>query len=110
MGSVRFGARAGLWLILAIGYGLMLWLNLPGHLSLDSVLALHEGRTGVRESWAPALFAWTVGSTDRLVSGTSLYLVLSGFLLFGVWGAMAMLRPRTFWWASPVCGGCDPDT
>ena len=102
MGSVRFGARAGLWLILAIGYGLMLWLNLPGHLSLDSVLALHEGRTGVRESWAPALFAWTVGSTDRLVSGTSLYLVLSGFLLFGVWGAMAMLRPRTSWWASPV--------
>ena len=41
-------ARWTLWLILLGAFALMLKLNLPGHMTVDSVLALHEGRFGVR--------------------------------------------------------------
>jgi len=99
MGGVRFGARHAYWLLLAAGYGLVLYWNLPGHLSVDSVLALHEGRFRVRETWNPAIFGWLLGRADSVVPGTALAVAVSAALLFGGLAALACLRPRTTWLA-----------
>ncbi|HEY0647253.1 hypothetical protein [Phenylobacterium sp.] len=97
--------RAAYWLILAVGLGMMLRLNMPGHLSVDSILALREGRLGIRETWNPAIFGWLLGVTDRIWPGGGLVVVLDGVLLFGAWGALALLRPRASWLAPLVAAG-----
>lgn len=86
-------------LVLAAGFALVLWLNLPGHMSYDSVIALAQGRTGLRETWAPATIAWLLGVCDRLVRGTSLYLALVAAVLFLALWSLRSLRPRTSWLA-----------
>lgn len=86
-------------LVAAAAFGLMLRLNWPGHLSVDSVLGLHEGRFGVRETWNPAIFGWLLGVLDRIVPGGGLVGVLNGVLLFGAWAALARLRPQASWLA-----------
>jgi hypothetical protein len=88
-------------MVLIGGFLLMLAANLPGHLSLDSVVALHEGRTGVRETWAPAVVSWILGRFDEVLSGTGLYVAASGALLYGSLLALRGLRPRTSW-AAPA--------
>lgn len=103
--STSAAARWVLWLVLAVGGLAMLRLNLPGHLSVDSVLALHEGRFGVRTTWNPAIYGWLLGILDRVVRGTSLVVILSGLCLFGSWAALAQLRPRTSWLAPAVALG-----
>lgn len=98
-------ARWTLWLVLAAAFALMLRLNLPGHLSVDSVLALHEGRFGVRETWNPAIFGWLLGVSDRLHPGAAGVVILSGLMLFGGLAGLAALRPRTSWWAPVLAVG-----
>ena len=83
----------------------MLKLNLPGHLTVDSVLALHEGRFGVRTTWNPAFFGWLLGLLDRIHTGTALAVGLFGVLLFGSWTLLPALRPRTSWLAPIVALG-----
>lgn len=92
-------------LALAVGHVLMLRLNLPGHLSVDSVLGLHEGRFGVRETWNPAIYGWLLGLADRITPGTAAIVILNGVLLFGAWAALAALRPRISWLAPLVALG-----
>ena len=92
-------ARWALRLVLASALIAMLVLNWPGHMSVDSVLALHEGRFQVRETWNPAIFGWLLGILDGLHPGGSLATVLSGVLLFGSWMLLPFLRPRTTWLA-----------
>ena len=92
-------ARWLLWLILLAALVGMLLLNWPGHMSVDSVLALREGRFGVRETWNPAIFGWLLGILDSVRPGGSLMTVLNGLLLFGSWMALPALRPRTTWLA-----------
>ena len=48
-------------LILALGFVAVLVANLPGQLSYDSVLQLHDGRTGAYNSWHPPIMAWLLG-------------------------------------------------
>jgi len=98
-------ARWTLRLILFAAFALMLKLNLPGHLTVDSVLALHEGRFGVRTTWNPAFFGWLLGVLDRIHAGTALAVVLSGALLFGGWALLPATRPRTSWLAPLVALG-----
>ena len=95
-------ARWTLRLVLLGALLLMLRLNLPGHLTVDSVLALHEGRFGVRTTWNPAFFGWLLGVLDRIRPGTELAVVISGVLLFGAWALLPVLRPRTSWLAPIV--------
>jgi len=92
-------ARWTLRLILLGALILMLRLNLPGHLTVDSILALHEGRFGVRTTWNPAFFGWLLGVLDAIHPGTALAVGLSGVLLFGAWALLPSLRPRTSWLA-----------
>jgi hypothetical protein len=106
--TLRPTGSAALWAlrILLLGaFVLMLRLNLPGHLTVDSVLALHEGRFGVRTTWNPAFFGWLLGVLDRIHTGTALAVVLSGGLLFGAWALLPSLRPRTSWLAPVVALG-----
>ncbi|MBX3482736.1 hypothetical protein [Phenylobacterium sp.] len=103
--ALKSPARWVLWLVLVAGYLLMLRLNLPGHLSVDSVLALHEGRFGVRTTWNPAIFGWLLGALDRITPGTALVVALSGGLLFGGWLLLSLSRPRTAWLAPLVALG-----
>lgn len=101
-------ARLAPWaygVVMAGAFGLMLRLNLPGHLSVDSVLALHEGRFHARETWNPAIYGWLLGQFDSVHRGTALAVVASGLLLFGGWWAMAALRPRVSWLAPLVALG-----
>lgn len=98
-------ARIAAWLVLAGGYAAMLWQDFPGHMSVDSIIELHEGRFHVRENWGPAIYAWLLGVFDRLSPGTGLYLVVSGLLLFGAWASLPQLRRRAAWWLAPVAAG-----
>lgn len=100
--SRSVGAREAAWLVVAAGYILMLWQNLPGHLSVDSVIELHEGRFHVRETWGPAIFPFILGVFDRISPGTALYLIVSTLLLYGGWAALPALRRRASWWFVPV--------
>jgi hypothetical protein len=87
---------------LALGAGLLLSLaaNLPGHLSLDSVVALTEARTGVRQTWAPPIASWVLKPFDALVPGTGLYVAATTAILFGSLMWLSRLRPRASWWAA----------
>lgn len=98
-------ARWTLRLILLGALVLMLKLNLPGHLTVDSVLALHEGRFGVRTTWNPAFFGWLLGVLDGIHTGTALAVGMVGVLLFGAWALLPSLRPRTSWLAPIVALG-----
>jgi hypothetical protein len=102
--SARAGSlpRWAYWATLAFGLALVLKLNLPGHMTVDSVLALREGRLQVRDTWNPAIFGWLLGVFDSLWRGPALSVTTGAVLLFGAWAAMAGLRPRTSWLAPVV--------
>lgn len=85
--------------ILLAGFAGLLAINLPGHLTVDSIIALAQGRSGVRETWAPAAFAWALGAADRLRAGTGLYVAAASAVLFASLLSLPTLRPRTAWTA-----------
>ena len=86
--------------IVMLGGLALLWrLNAPGHMSVDSVLALHEGRFHARETWNPAIFGWLLGQADSLVTGQALAMGVGAAILFTAWAALASLRPRASWLA-----------
>jgi len=84
-----------------MGLGLLLTLaaNVPGQMSLDSVVALIEARTGVRQTWAPAVSSWLLKPFNHLVGGTGLYVTASAALLFFSLMSLTRLRPRSTWLA-----------
>jgi hypothetical protein len=88
--------------VLIVGLLFMLGASLPGHLSYDSLAQLHEGRTGVRATWGPAMYAWLLGFFDEMVPGTGLYVVASAGLFFGSLSSLRALRPQVSWWAPLV--------
>jgi hypothetical protein len=90
-------ARHALRVVLAAGLLLMLGVNLPGHLSYDSVAQLYEGHFHIRETWGPAIYAWVLGVFDAIIPGTALYVVASGLLFFASLAGLAALRSRVTW-------------
>ncbi|MDB5425041.1 MAG: hypothetical protein JWQ29_2457, partial [Phenylobacterium sp.] len=92
-------AAAAYRIVVAGGLLLVLAANLPGHMTLDSVVAMIEGRTGVRQTWAPAVSSWILGLFDGLVAGTGLYVTATAALLFLSLMSLPGLRPRTTWLA-----------
>lgn len=85
--------------VLIAGLLFMLGANLPGHMSYDSLAQLSEGRSGVRATWGPVMYAWLLGVFDEIVPGTGLYVVASAFVLFASLSSLRALRPRVSWWA-----------
>jgi len=96
MTSEGLRGRSFRWVV-AAGLLLSLAANLPGHMSVDSVIALEEARSGVRQTWAPAAFSGVLHLFDALLAGTGLYVTASSAVLFGSWMALPGLRPRTAW-------------
>ena len=81
--------------VLVVWFAAMLWLNGPGHLSVDSLIQLHESRSGVIESYNPVFATVLFGVLDAL-GGPRLLVVSSSLMLLA--GLMALLpgaqRPR----------------
>lgn len=103
--QLRFGAREAAWLALVVGFGIMLVESFPGHMSVDSVIELHEGRFHLRENWGPAIYPWILGLFDRISPGTGLYMIVSALMLYGAWAALPQLRGRASWWLVPLALG-----
>jgi len=97
--SRKLDVRAGYLAVLLAGYAAVLIANLPGHLTYDSLLELYEGRSRIRQTWAPSFYAWVLGVFDRLWSGAGLYVTASALLLFVALASFAWLRPRLTGWA-----------
>jgi hypothetical protein len=98
----RNGGGAGAAFRIVMGAGLLLTLaaNVPGQMSLDSVVALTEARTGVRQTWAPAISSAILKPFDNLVAGTGLYVTASAALLFLSLMSLPRLRARSTWIAA----------
>ena len=94
------GARIAYVLALVAGWAAMLAVDLPGHLTLDSLYELYEGRFRVRQSWAPSFYAWVLGVFDKLAPGTGLYVAVSGLLLTGALASFVWLRGRASGWGA----------
>lgn len=77
----RLGIAPTVWL-LAAGFVLCAAVNLPGHLSYDSIMQLNEGRRGFYANWHPPMMSWILGVLDAIVPGTALFVILDAALLF----------------------------
>ena len=91
-GLYRGIAMTGLVLILAV--------NLPGHMTTDSVIQLAEGRADAQRSFNPAFMSWLLGRLDSLLAGTSLFVALNAGAFFASLIALSRLAPRTHWLAA----------
>jgi hypothetical protein len=86
------------WLaVVAAAYVLIVRLNFPGHMSVDTVISLAEGRSGVRIVFGPPMFSSILAFFDRIAAGSAAYLTVVPLLLVGAWAAMPGLRPRVSW-------------
>jgi hypothetical protein len=83
--------------VLTAGGAAALALSWPGHLSFDSIVQLHDGRSGYYHSWHPPIMAWLLGVGDALLPGTGLYVLFVTVLLFGALFALAWIRARVSW-------------
>jgi hypothetical protein len=93
------GGKAGAGFRIAMAAGLLLTLaaNVPGQLSYDSVVSLTEARTGVRQTWAPAISSAILKPFDHLLAGTGLYVTASAAVLFLSLMSLTRLRTRSTW-------------
>ncbi|HLY81145.1 MAG TPA: hypothetical protein VKQ70_17330, partial [Caulobacteraceae bacterium] len=83
-----------------------LWLNLPGHLSYDSVVQLAEGRGGLYTGEHPLVMSWLLGVGDRLLPGAGLFVAFDVLLVFGALLALVLIAPRPAWIAAPLAALC----
>jgi hypothetical protein len=100
---LRLEARSLTLAVLVLGFVAVLVCNLPGHLSYDSVVQLHDGRVGRYHSWHPPIMAWVLGLGDAILPGSALFVVMDAALLFGALAALT-LGARRVSWAAPVVG------
>lgn len=84
-------ARAMAWLLFG-GFIVIAAINLPGHLSYDSIMQLNEGRRGFYANWHPPMMSWLLGVFDSLVRGTALFTLFDCALLFASLGALVWLQ------------------
>jgi hypothetical protein len=94
--------RAVALAVLAIGLVVSLAMNLPGHMSYDSVLQLAQGRSGVYNNWHPPVMAWLLGLFDALAPGAALFVVFNSLLLYGALGVLVCAPARTRWIAAAL--------
>ena len=91
-------------LLIAGGFLVMLAVNLPGHLSYDSVMQLLEGRTRDYVTFNPRVMSFALGVFDSIVPGTGLFVVANSLLLFGSLYLIQNLRPTLSWAGVAVAG------
>ncbi len=92
--------------IVVFGAVVALAVNLPGHLSFDSVVQLYEGRRGLYGTWHPPIMSWMLGVADAIVPGAGLFVAFDVLLAFGSLVSLLALRARPSWWAAAVAFVC----
>lgn len=70
---------------------LCLAVNLPGHLSYDSIMQLNEGRRGFYANWHPPMMSWILGVFDAILPGTALFTAFDIALFFGSLAALVRI-------------------
>lgn len=68
-------------LLLLVWLGCMLLLNLPGHLSLDSLVQIAEGQRGVFESWNPVFISIVFGQLTAWARNPGILVLISAITL-----------------------------
>ena len=104
--QARGSAGAVATAVLVAGFFLCLLLNWPGQLSFDSIVQLHDGRTGHYSAWHPPVMAWLLGIGDAIFPGTGLFILLDALLLFGSLLSLLWLSPKVSWAAGGVAFVC----
>jgi hypothetical protein len=92
--------------IIIAGAAATLALDLPGHLSYDSVVQLLEGRTGVYSTWHPPVMSWLLGLGDAILPGTGLFVAFDVALVFGALLSLLRLGLKATWAAAAVAALC----
>ncbi len=80
------------WALAAAGFIAVLTINLPGQLSVDSVLQLYEGRNNHQMTFNPWIMSWMLGLADAVFRGTGLFVALNAALLFAALAMLPLLR------------------
>lgn len=88
--------------LVGLGCAVSLGLNWPGQLSYDSVMQLHDGRTGHYNPWHPPVMAWMLGVADWLVPGTGLFILFDTLLFSACLFSIPWLAPRSSWRVVPM--------
>jgi hypothetical protein len=88
--------------VIAAGFGFSLAVNLPGHLSYDSVIQLYEGRTGAYNGWHPPVMSWLLGLFDAMDPGTALFVIFDTLLLYGAMLSLVLIARRASLTAAAV--------
>ncbi|HEY1630265.1 MAG TPA: hypothetical protein VGF56_03070 [Rhizomicrobium sp.] len=94
---MRFWVTAGL---IGAVYVFLLAIDLPGHLSYDSVIQLSEGRAGAYSNWHPAVMSWLIGLGDSVVKGTGLFVVFNMLAFFASLFGLLLLKREAHWAAT----------
>jgi hypothetical protein len=84
-------------LIILGGAAACLALNLPGHLSYDSVVQLSEGRAGVYSGLHPPVMSWLLGLADAVAPGAGVFVVFDVGLIAGALAALLLLGREGGW-------------
>lgn len=92
--------------VLLVACVICLALSWPGQLSWDSVMQLHDGRSGHYNPWHPPVMAWMLGIFDALVPGTGLFAVFDTVLFFASFALLLWLARRPSWLVVPVAAVC----
>jgi hypothetical protein len=104
------GSGPGRWrmwtaAVLAAGGAAAIAMSWPGQLSYDSILQLHDGRSGFYHSWHPPVMAWLLGLGDSVLPGAGLFVVFDATLFFGALFCLMWIKPRVSWFALVVAAG-----
>ena len=86
--------------ILIAGWLAALAVSWPGQLSYDSIVQLHDGRTGFYHSWHPPVMAWLLGLGDSILPGAGLFIVFDATIFFGALLSLLWIRSRVSWIAT----------
>jgi len=81
-------------------------LNLPGHLSYDSVVQLAEGRAGDYSGYHPLVMSWLLGIADAIRPGAALFVVFDTALIAGALLAFVLLGRGRSWAAPALAAAC----
>jgi len=98
--TMRLQPRLAAAAILLAGFCATIAISWPGHLSYDSIVQLHDGRSGFYHSWHPPVMAWLLGLGDRLLPGPGLFMLFEAALGFGALAAVLWLGPVKGWSAA----------
>jgi hypothetical protein len=90
------------WLVALVGLLVILALNLPGQMTVDSVYQLYEGRSGHRLTFNPWIMSWLLGLFDRVTPGTGLFVTANVALLIGALALLPGLSAKPVRWPAAV--------